>query len=754
MGPPTENRYRKIIGAGRSAGRIQAAPAVGLLVALLPGAATIGQDSADENTAKAEQSPEPTAITVNAQPLSLVRTEVPPTIDGVLDEPLWEDAALIENLTQVDPVEGGEPTQRTEVRITYDSDMIYFGIRCFDTEPDKIIAKQLRRDATQSSDDRVQIVIDPFFTRRYGFLFEINPLGARLDALIERGRNLITDWDGIWYGDATIDEQGWAAEVAIPYKTISFDKNATQWGFNIERTIRRTTERDRWASPSQNVGVTSMATAGVIDNIHDIDKGIGLDFVPYGKGTIRDDDERGTGNEFDAGFDLFYKLTPSMNLALTVNTDFAETEVDERQVNLTRFPLFFPEKRDFFLQDAGIFNFGGIRRNPLPYQSRRIGLNEAGRPVDIIAGAKLTGRAGPLNLGVLSVYQDSARDVDEQLLSVGRVSLNVLDESSVGVIATVGNPTGNDDNYIAGADFSFRDSTVFGDKVVTSDLFFLHSSSPDSVGDDQSWGARVGYPNDRVSWFAGVTQIGDDYNAELGFVPRRGIREYFSRYRYRWRQQGGNLRWIEATFNPMIITDPSNNIETEEYEFRPLEVQTNEGDRLGIQIEHHREVLSEPFEIQPGVVIPVDDYRFNRVRAWVTTSDSREFSGVSWIEMGDFFDGTRLDTAYAVQWRPSPHFFTELAWEQSDVDLPQGDFEVQIARARVNFMFTPNLSWTNFIQWDNISDTLGINSRVRWIVEPGSEVFFVVNQGFDTHGGRFDSVATEVTTKVGWTFRY
>ena len=308
------------------------------------------------------------ALAASTPRVSLVRTDIAPQIDGVLDEPVWEDAALIDDLTQVEPIEGAAPSQRTEVRILYDSDFIYFGIRCFDTEPDKIIAKQLQRDADLEPDDRILIVLDPYFDHRNGYFFAVNPLGVRRESLIENNSSVRDDWDGIWYAKSQIDDQGWTTEIAIPFKTISFNQATTQWGFNVQRTIRRTNEQIRWSAPLQNKRATSVADAGVLEGIRDLDKGIGLDFKPYAKSTLRTDDIRGDGLDLDAGFDVFYKLTPSMTLALTFNTDFAETEVDERRVNLTRFPLFFPEKRDFFLQDAGIFNFGGIRSNPLPFQ--------------------------------------------------------------------------------------------------------------------------------------------------------------------------------------------------------------------------------------------------------------------------------------------------------------------------------------------------------------------------------------------------
>ncbi|MHC4414292.1 MAG: carbohydrate binding family 9 domain-containing protein [Planctomycetota bacterium] len=694
------------------------------------------------------------AVDRDVPAVRLVRTETPPVIDGVLDEAAWDRAALIDDLRQVEPFEGADPSEHTEVRILYDENALYFGVRCFDREPEGIIATQLRRDGSPEPDDRLELVVDPFFDRRNGFFFAINPVGARFDALVQENSSLIEDWDGIWYGKATIDEGGWSAEIAIPFKTISFDPRQSRWGFNIQRTIRRNNETSRWSSPLQNKLLRSIADAGILEEIRDITQGIGLDVKPYGKAVARDTDDGDDDLDLDAGLDVFYKLTPSMTLTLTVNTDFAETEVDERRVNLTRFPLFFPEKRDFFLQDAGIFEFGGIFRNPLPFFSRRIGLDASGEPVDIQAGAKLTGRTGPLNLGALAVYTDAADTVEEKFLAVVRPSLNVLEESTVGLITTVGDPLTTEDNELVGADFNYRNSTVFGNRVLEGHAWFQYSWSTGSDQNDRAWGGQLRYPNDRFSWRVGFTEIGDEFNAALGFVPRRGIREYFGNWRGRLRPQSGWLRTVDSGIRSTLITDLNDRTETMELELELIELTSNLGDSLGFELKADREVLFEPFEIRPGLVIPIGDYRFQRFRGELETADARPVSFTAALEAGEFFDGDRVDTELGVEWRPSPNFFLGFSWEQNDVDLPGGDFEVQIAQARVNFLLSPDVSWTNFIQWDNVSDSLGINSRFRWIIEPGNELFVVLNQSFDTTDDRFDSTFTELTTKLGWTFRF
>ncbi|MEE8524310.1 MAG: carbohydrate binding family 9 domain-containing protein, partial [Thermoanaerobaculia bacterium] len=297
--PPRRNEYR----SGSTPWIPTAAGAAALLC--LP-AALFGQSP---------QQPFPT--------IDLKRTAVGPVIDGIPDEPAWAEAAVIDDLRQVEPSEGEMPSEHTEVRIIYDADSIYFGIRCYDREPQSIIATQLRRDGRLESDDRVELVIDPFFDRRNGFFFATNPLGARVDGLVVRNRQILEEWDGIWYAKATIDEQGWSAEIAIPFKTISFDPRTSRWSFNIERTIRRINETSRWSAPLQNKALRSIADAGILEGISGITQGVGLDVVPYTKLTFRDDEVRGDGAEADAGLDIFYKLSSSTTLALTVNTDFA-----------------------------------------------------------------------------------------------------------------------------------------------------------------------------------------------------------------------------------------------------------------------------------------------------------------------------------------------------------------------------------------------------------------------------------------------
>jgi hypothetical protein len=372
--------------------------------------------------------------------VAAVKTDTPPKIDGVLDDAVWQDGGLIDGLRQEVPVAYGVPSQRTEVRILYDADFVYFGVRAYDSDPDKIIAKQMVRDADMTLDDRVSFNIDTLHDERNGYYFQINPLGNKRDGLIDNG-SIKFNWDGIWYAAGSIDEKGYVVEVAIPFKTISMQPEKTTWGLQVFRGIKRVNENNRWASPTPNISFFNLSGAGFLDGLVGMQQGLGLDVVPGAAvRSVNDPIDDREYTRFDPTFDAFYKLTPSLTGSLTVNTDFGDAEVDSVQVNLTRFPLFFPEKRQFFLQDEGIFDFGGLQRNPLPFFSRRIGLSSQGEEIDIIAGAKVTGRAGRFNIGLLDVVTDAyTREPEDgdppgqepdriktQNLAVARISVNVL----------------------------------------------------------------------------------------------------------------------------------------------------------------------------------------------------------------------------------------------------------------------------------------------------------------------------------------
>lgn len=683
-----------------------------------------------------------------------MRTPTPPQIDARLDDAVWQLATPIGPLTQVEPGIGIPPSQPTEVRLLYDDAWLYIAVRCFDDDPSGIISTQRERDAVLDPDDRVEIYLDTFLDRRNAYFFQINPGGSKGDALITaNGGNFNKPWNGIWEGEATIDEQGWCAELALPFKTLNFRAGLETWGFNIQRFIRRHREVARWSGARRDVRAFQISEAGDIAGFAGIRQGLGLDVVPFFVSRLELDNRKDDAHLLgQPGLDAFYKLGSNLTLSMTINTDFAETEVDERQINLTRFPLFFPERRDFFLQDAGLFEFGGGDRDALPFFSRRIGLVD-GDEVPILTGLKLTGRIDDYQLGVLDVQTDEAGTLASENLFVGRVTKNVGELSSIGTIVTHGNPVDDGRNTVIGFDATYRTTSFRGDKRINSTAWFLLADSEDARSGEAAFGASLSYPNDTWSSSAGFKEIQENFAPALGFVPRAGVRLYEGALTYLPRI-GGRVRQLEFAVETDVVTDLDNEIETVSTELQPFGVFWESGEGARIEVEQTREELSEDFAITDDVTIPAGDYDFTRARIEFESAEKRPLSVILNYTVGEFFDGDRQDLAAGVNWRPGTLYNASLSYSLNNVSLPDGDFETQLARGRLNFAFSPRTTWSNFVQWDSESDGIGVNSRLRWIPEPGREVFLVFNQTLQRDEGSLETLFQELAFKVGYTLRF
>ncbi|MBM4109051.1 MAG: carbohydrate binding family 9 domain-containing protein [Phycisphaerae bacterium] len=686
------------------------------------------------------------------------RTDEPPKIDGRLGDAAWSHAAAFDAFTQVEPKEGAPPSQRTEVRFLFDREHLYVAVRCSDNDPAGIVARQRARDGDQDGDDRVAIVLDTFLDRRTGYFFAVSAAGARRDGLVDSGRRLRTEWDPLWHAHARIvsdpDEDGfmgWIVEAAIPTRSLNFDAASPAWGLNVERVTRRSNERVRWAAPRRNASLTAMSDAGRLEGLADLEQGLGLTFRPYA--SLKHDADAG-GTELKPGFDVYYNLSTKVSAALTINTDFAEAEVDDRRVNLTRFPLFFPEKREFFLRDSQVFSFGGIMRSPLPFHSRRIGLVR-GEPRDILAGARVTGRQGRLRFGVLNALMAEDGTLGQKNLGVARAALDILGESSVGLIATYGHPSATGDNTLVGGDLHLRNSRLEGGRTVEAHAWAMGTQSDDRDNSDASAvGGRLSYPNDDWSFSLFAARIGEDFNPALGFVQRRGVYEFNTHARRRWRWDDGLVRMFEIEVRPSAFTDLDGRIQSSQTELPKIEFENAAGDSLALALNLVQENLGEPFEIADGVVIPLDDYSWTSGTIEFDTSPGRVLSGSVAATAGGFYTGTMREATLGLTWRPGPGFVASVEHEINDADLPEGDFVVRILRLRLNFLFTPDLSWSNFAQYDSESNTAGLNSRFRWEWAPGREFIFVVNQGADVEGRSLTLTRTELAAKALLTFRF
>ena len=474
------------------------------------------------------------------------RTNLSPVIDGVLDDEIWAQAAVITDFHQINPVDYGQPSQASEFYVTYSENFFYIAARLYDTNPELIRARALVHDnELMGSDDQIFVVLDTFNNGLTGFRFVGHPNGIRADAVFEGPGSVNWNWDGIWETDSSIDDEGWVTEIAIPFTTLNFDPNSEQWGFSLGREIPRNNEEIAWSSFNRN---NNPSTAGLMTGIRDINQGVGLDVVPSITIAQAENHPANTSEDrYDPSLDVFYKFTPNLTGALTFNTDFSATEVDNRQVNLTRFSLFFPERRDFFLQDSEIFSFGGLsgsaggggfgNSNGIPFYSRRIGLDSAtGSPVDLEVGGKVAGRVGNVNIGALMVQQGDRLGLDGQDIFVGRVSSNVLSESRVGVILTEGDPNSATDSTLVGADFNYRNTRFTDIHTLTGDFWYQQTDTEGIEGDDKAYSAEAALSTSGTG-FGGrlrYSYLGDKFDPAMGFANRTGIEQVsgFVNWRY------------------------------------------------------------------------------------------------------------------------------------------------------------------------------------------------------------------------------
>ena len=471
---------------------------------------------------------------------------------------------------------------------------------------------------------------------------------------------------------------------------------------------------------------------------------------------LRDSEDRTRGTT-DSGvepsLDVFYKPSPRFTLTATVNTDFSATEVDDRQINLTRFSLFLPEKRGFFLQDAGIFEFAELEANGRPFFSRRIGLDEGGMPLDIYGGLKATGRTGRLNFGSLVVRQEQTAGLDSQDLLVARGSWNVLEESSLGLMATHGDPTSEADNALLGADFLYRNDDGFYGRLVRAKLWYQQSDTEGLGRGEAAFGGGFELPGDRHEIKTGFSELQENFRPALGFANRVGIREYEAEYRLRMRPKESRLLRIDSTASYALVTDLDDAMKSRLLS-AVLEAATRSRDASGLRLEWATEVLDAPFEISEGVLIPRGRHDFGSAVVYVSTGDQRAISGRVDLAAGDFYDGRRFGTRAEVNLRPTSRYALGLVWDQNDIELPDGSFITRLVQLRADLAFNNRWAWLNFLQYDNVADSAGINSRLRWELAPGRELYFVVNYNFRVEQDRsLATQASEIALKVNYTFR-
>ncbi|MDE2852117.1 MAG: DUF5916 domain-containing protein [Acidobacteriota bacterium] len=695
--------------------------------------------------------------------MAATRVEQGPNVDGDLSDRAWQASEVGTDFMQHEPLDGVPATEQTEVRVVFTDSTIYFGITAFDAEPEAIIAKEMERDSRIFQDDSIILLLDTFYDRRNAYAFETNLNGARTDTLVtDEGRDLNLEWDGIWSVASRKTPLGWTTEIAIPISTLRFDPAAPAWGLNVQRYIAHKREMTHWSGLPREVGVLGqvgsevqpvhrVSMAGDLTGLTGLSQSAQLQIKPYVIGDVSEDPrlDLDPATDGDYGLDLKWGVTRSLALDLTWNTDFAEVEVDELQTNLTRFSLYFPEKRDFFLENAGIFDFGPPHRRfyepPVlkAFFSRRVGL-DAGRQVPIDWGARITGRMGGWDIGVLRVATAGLGSDDGTLppnaFTVARLKRNVGERSSVGAMLTEAAPDGELANRVAGVDFVYKPGpkVIFGGFWSSSGISEEPSASSGNAtsGDsadagESAYGFNFDYQGRALTVFLDAQEIEQDYDPKAGFLLRRNVRHLNPLIQWLPRIDRGPVRsWFTELYVDYYETLDDGKLETRRIQFSPIGMRMTTEDRWRLGYVHETENVVAPFEVSPGVVIPPGRYEFDTIEVASFTNQSRLFGFRGLIGVGDFYNGTQKSGRVTFRLRVSKHLQTETRWVFNDVELPQGAFDVGLYSQLVNFTFTPNLRLNTILQYNDLSGDLGTNIRLHWIYKPGSDLFVVYNENW------------------------
>ncbi|MBI4550829.1 MAG: carbohydrate binding family 9 domain-containing protein [Candidatus Latescibacteria bacterium] len=711
-----------------------------------------------------------------------------PDVDGALTDSVWTSIpAGITQFIQQRPDEGQPSTQRTAVQVLYDDKNLYFGILCYDTEPAGVVANEMRRDADLTDDDFLEIILDTFHDRQNGFLFATNPAGAQFDAQVrnegggvQRGfrgpngrpltsENYNVDWDGVWITRSHIRPDGWSVEMAIPFNTIRYKRGEdVTFGLNLQRQVRRRNEQSFWTPVPRPYTIFKLSNAGELAGIRLPEPKRNLRLKPYlitgaQNDFTRTDAHRNDG-KLEGGGDLKYGLTSNLILDLTYNTDFSQVESDEDQVNLTRFSLFFPEKREFLLENAGLFSFGSVNVGPSRememFFSRRIGLFDVKRgdtrEVPIIGGARSTGKAGRYNIGFMNITTDETRFqasatadtlVPRTNFTVARVTRDILKKSNIGV-SLMNKQAGLDNRYnrILSADMNLSIGNTFTANGFLSRSFTV-SDRPHPDGDAFAGQFFAQWQNPLLQVSGGYRDIPADFNDELGFLPRTGIRGY------RWfmglsPEPKGSIvrRHFPHIGSGEYITDAQNRqlSRREHYGYQPI---FRDGSQMEIAFNRQFERVDRASSIL-GVPILPGRYTFSEFFGMFFSNQSKPVFGNVRVNLGQFYDGDRRQLQLTGGLRFGSTLTIQPRYELNDVSLPltagrsAGDARVHLVSTRVVYSFSPRLSARTFVQWNSFDKEINTNFRIRFITTPGSDMFLVYNER------RVTDDATYLTTRI------
>ena len=667
-------------------------------------------------------------------------------IDGYLDEPAYARVPALTGFIQQEPNEGEAATEKTEAWIFFDDQNLYIASRNWDSHPERMVVNEMRRDNRGiARNENFTVVLDTFYDRRNGFIFQTNPLGAIAEGLITDERNNNTDWNTVWDVKTKRFDQGWTVEMVIPFKSLRYKSGRQQiWGINLRREIKWKNE-ETYLSPIpasySSRGLMKMSSAATLVGVEVPAALTNLEFKPYAISSVTTNKnaDPAFSNDLagDIGFDGKYGITEGLTADFTVNTDFAQVEDDEAQVNLTRFSLFFPEKREFFLEGQGIFGFGGAgtRRfgggggglTPIMFFSRRIGLDSS-----IRGGGRVTGRAGKFTMGVLNIQTgENLDDLDDPVrgtnFSVVRLRRDILRRSNIGIIGTsrsVGlDGTGSSQTFGADGNFSFFQN-------LNINTYYAKTRNPGSSGRDASYRARMQNNGDRYGMTFEHLTVEQDFNPEIGFMRRDNFRRNVGQLRFSPRPR--SIRAIRKfTFQGELnyITNASSGqLETRELDGQ-FQIEFESSNRFFFNVTDTFEFLPEEFEISDGVILPTGGYTFRETRATYFVGRQRKINGRFAVGTGSFFGGDRTWLRYGGRIEFSPQFAIEPNIQLNFVDLPQGSFTTRLVSTRVTYTLTPRSFVGALLQYSSSGDSISTNIRYRWEYEPGSDLFIVYSEG-------------------------
>ena len=653
--------------------------------------------------------------------------------DGMPDEKVWQEAQHIRNFTQRDLDFGQPVTERTEVAVLYDRNTLYFGIWCYQKDPSKIVSKNMVQDFNYRSDDNFQIIIGPFDDHRTGYLFVINPSGARADIQVYSGEDGNEDWDGVWDVRTRVNEQGWFAELYIPFSTLQFKKDSIlNWAINFERDIVSENEQALWQGWSRDYSIYSIANAGRLKGIRDVAYAKKFEAKPYLLAGLRYFEGEEPAHPLKVGGDLNISLSPTLKLNLTTYTDFAQVEADRIPVNLSRFSVFYPEKRQFFLEGSDNFSYYLGDRNSAFY-SREIGV-ENGRQIPLLAGARLFGKVGRSNIGFLNIEEGAADSISSTNNTVLRYKYDLAEQSYVGGIFT--NKINNKvSNQVLGLDAAYQTSKFLGNKNLAVGAKWTMSAEDFAFNSDAfTYRIYADYPNDLIDNFMAIGSMRENFNPALGFVRRTNYDSYtwFFRWTPRVLTQYGVKRLLLKPWGFILYrTHTTGELESFFNETRPLGAVFKSGERFELNFIQQYDRLDEPFALTDAVFVPVGKYMMYQYEIQLETYDGRRVRAALLYNWGGFYGGRKQTFEGELGVNVNKHFNINASYTYNFVSLPAGDVATNEVALYLNYAFTPKLNVSLFSQYNDLEEIMIYNLRLHWIPKVGSDLYFVYNMGYE-----------------------